>query len=89
MEFPCGSRHQGNQDSAAVSYQVKLLDRNDHSALPVVVSTGTTSSQDLDCLIMPCLNSSPGNHLTLIPDSFLMSLFLTWVHVISKYSVYF
>lgn len=53
--FPCAIGHWGNQDPAAVTYQVKLLDRKDHSALPVVASTRTTSSQGLDRLIMPCL----------------------------------
>lgn len=48
--FLCVSGHQGNQCPAAVSYQVKFLDKNHHSALPGAVSTGT-SSQELDHIV--------------------------------------
>lgn len=65
--FPCVSGRQDNQHPAAVSYQVKLLDRNENSALPVVVSTGTTNSKNLDPLIMTCFRLAPENSLFLSP----------------------
>lgn len=77
-EFPCVSGHRGNQDPAAVSYQVKLLDRKDHSDLAVVVSTGTTSSQDLDHLIMPRLPEHQSQKTAYSYPRLILSKFLSF-----------